>query len=188
MNDENNTITDPQTVCVECEENINTDEDLCLFIGDSTFCEGCYEDTLGSAAMLLVFDGESWRKYRVTEYGNIDAETGDNVEDLNATQIWVSSDGWRGHHDVHIPGFVELYSGWTTFMTDDTVLRKIRFNDLLGEIENGDFTPPFEMAIALSMTSNVFSTAIGVYAREGNDDEFRSWVDDVIDWLPNALS
>jgi hypothetical protein len=173
-------VNEQNQPCISCETIINVDEgDYCTYFTNGkviNLCYGCDEDQLNSASnVYLVEDGEV-KHFYVTDYFSCDALYREQVEDL-FERSWVSNYG-RGHYDTTIQGFQEIkdLTGWTTAWVDETVSRKTTFNDWAGEVISGDIVPPVTLAIVLDPTSNVFSTGVSVWVKDGDIDEFAKWI------------
>jgi hypothetical protein len=82
-----------------------------------------------------------------------------------------------------------VLSGWTTGgWGDPTAERKLAFNKWAQSLYDNDTVPPVDIAVATDPTSNVFSTAVGVFVPEDQVEEFTQWINGELDNLRYALS
>jgi hypothetical protein len=103
---------------------------------------------------------------------------------------WVSLNGWRGFYQHDIAGFesVKDIEGWTTFMPDEFHQHKVTVNNFLKQFGDGEITPPVRAAVAVSETTNVFSSSVDVFVEEGHGDEFIEWLKIVAPTLERDLN
>lgn len=182
--------------CDSCTDDINTDEDI--FYGSEssgkTFCESCYIDDRQSASSLFITgpnfqnsDNEPVTFY-VSEHF-VEDKWGEYISEPKVSRTYVSSSAWRGYHETTIEGWSEVLSGWTTGgWGDETAQRKLAFNQWAESLYESDTVPPVDIAIATDPTSNVFSTAIGVFVPTEKVEEFTQWINGELDNLRYALS
>jgi hypothetical protein len=182
---------DAYVKCVGCEEYIEVDVDDYTYTSDGeVLCYGCEESEGQYASTVLVRDPEGLVKVLVTDHHVRDAEYFEDFTDIKITRGWKSSGGYRGYYETSLEGFTEITSGWTTGMPDDTVTRKMDFNDWAERLMDTEFESPFpfRVAVVCDPTSNVFSTAIGVWVEDDRAEEFKDLIgDEEFDSLHAAL-
>lgn len=178
--------------CLNCERFLDEDVDDIHCVDAGAMCCGCYEATFEDMSNVhVVVDGEVTR-YMVTDYETIDT-WGEPPDDLKITRTWHSSSGWRGYNETSIEGWVEVpgLNGWTTGFVDETVARKADLNTWVQRVLDGGLDEgeecPVPLAIILDPTSNVFSTAVGVWAQEDDVEAVKQWMADDYDMLSEAL-
>ena len=182
--------------CDNCEDLINTDEDI--FYGSEitgkSFCEGCYNSDRQYASQVLItgpnftsYNDEPVKLYVSEDF--VEDQWGEYVSEPKLSRTYKSTSAWRGYHETTIEGWSEVLSGWTTGGWDDsTGQRKLAFNQWAENLYVNDTVPPVDIAIATDPTSNVFSTAIGVFVPEAQVNDFNEWVNGELDNLRYALS
>lgn len=185
--------------CISCEEVLDTENGEYYWsdVKDGALCSGCEELDLNSASSVWVINGQGEKtKVLVSEYHVVTAEYlepyGGVVGEVSMSREWKSSSAWRGHYETTLEGFVEIedLTGWTTGMPDETVARKVDLNAWLEEVlsdSNEDYERLFEFAIVIEQTSNVFSQAVGIWVKEGQVEEFKTWLGSGYDVLSEAL-
>lgn len=182
--------------CDNCSDEINTDEDM--FYGSElsgkTFCPSCYESDRQNASQVFVrgpnfmqSNGDPVILYVSSDF--IEDVNGEYITEPKLSRTYKSSSGWRGHYETTIEGWSEVLSGWTTGgWGDPTGQRKLAFNLWAQNLYESDEVPPVDVAIATDPTSNVFSTAVGVFVPKEKVDEFTQWINGELDNLRYALS
>ena len=182
--------------CDNCSDDINTDEDI--FYGSEssgeTFCPSCYESDRQDASRVFITgpnfmpsDDEPVIFY-VSEHFVVN-RYGEFVTEPRLSRTYKSTSAWRGYYETTIEGWSEVLSGWTTGGWDDpTGQRKLAFNRWAESLYDGNTVPPVDIAIATDPTSNVFSTAVGVFVPTEKVDEFTQWINGELDNLRYALS
>jgi hypothetical protein len=110
-----------------------------------------------------LIDEEGAHKHYVGDY-EVMTEDGDDAEDL-LSRRWVSTDAWRGYEVTTPTGnWKEANSGWTTVGYDDAIARSKRsFNEWSQGVIEGEIAVPCKVWIIFDVTSNVFSTSVGVF-------------------------
>ena len=182
--------------CADCGDDINTDDDL--FYGSEltgdTFCPSCYRNDLENASTAL-FAGPDYLRVAAEPVQILVGEKfiedryGDPFTDVEVTRQYISTGGWRGYEETKIVGWTEILSGWTTGgWGDPTADRKQPFNEWAESLFTGENVPPVNVAVITDRTSNVFSTAIGVFVPEDDVDTFTEWLNGELDNLRYALS
>jgi hypothetical protein len=128
-------------------------------------------------------------KYLVTDSFALQYDDWSVEVDGFLSRSYHSTDGWRGYHETKIEGFIELkdLTGWTTGYTDSSVSRKEFLNNWVQALFEGRLNPPCEVGICFDPTSNVFSTAVGIWTKEDDADTFKEWLGGDYDTLSNAL-
>jgi hypothetical protein len=187
--------------CVSCEEVVEPDDssyDDRRFTKDGEeICWGCYENSFNYASTANVIREGVAKRWTITDY-TIEDEYGEEPwrdEDLEFSRDWKSSGGYRGHYETSIKGWVEVpgLTGWTTGWVDETVTRKDVFNEwaekmISGENDEEALICPVPVAIVCDPTSNVFSTAIGVWVPEEALEDFKEWLNGDLEDLSYGLS
>ena len=185
-------------LCYSCEETITDDDpyfDSRQYTDRGELCYGCYEYDLNYASTAVwVRPDDEVVKYYVgdhvimNEWGDTEFYEGDPI----LSRGYHSTDGWRGYNETRVEGWEEIKSltGWTTGDWGDFVgERKRPFNEWSQELCGGKLDPPCEVIITFDPTSNVFSTAVGVWVPEGAHDTFMGWLgEDRAEQLDRALT
>ena len=161
--------------CSECEAPIDTESDPVYYTeGEEDYqCAGCWDSAIqyGSRAYQagpgFEVDPETGTVplVIVTEYGVLDGAYYERVKSPLA-RSYHSSDGWGGCYVTRVTeeGWAEVSSGWTTGNWGDAIAdSKQDFNSWAESIISGKVVPPFPVWIIFDPTSNVFSTAVGVW-------------------------
>jgi len=182
--------------CDNCNDKIDTDDDI--FYGSEmtgkTFCGGCYESDRQNASQLIITgpnfqsnDNEPVKLYVSEDF--VEDQWGEYISEPKVSRTYVSTNAWRGYHETTVEGWTEVLSGWTTGgWGDETAERKLVFNQWAESLFNNETVPPVDVAIATDPTSNVFSTAIGVFVPTKKVEEFNLWINGELDNLRYALS
>lgn len=190
-------MTDPTTTftCPGCESEVNTDTDCygISTVDGKEYCEGCREADLGSASTVFLFgpgyepDSDGPVRFYIGSLFHEDRYA-EEPRDFTFSQKYVRTDGWRGYTETSIDGWTEVTTGWTTGDWGDSVSdRKAPFRDWVESLHDGDIDLPCPVAIVCDLTSNVFSTAIGVWVPDENADQFREWINGDLKVLEDAL-
>lgn len=191
--DINQLRTENDLKCCNCNRYLDDLVDDVHYVGDGPMCWGCYEATFETASNVYMVTDGVVEHLLVTDYEAIN-DYGDEV--LNGPKIsrtWRSSSGWRGYNETSIEGWVEVpgLNGWTTGFVDETVARKADLNTWVQRVLDGGLDEgeecPVPLAIILDPTSNVFSTAVGVWAQENDVEAVKQWMADDYDMLSEAL-
>lgn len=163
--------------CTECEEAIDPDNDDCQWsnVKEDWVCYGCYESDLSYVSTVTyIRPGDDPFKVYVGDL-TVMNEWGDEVDDVR--RGYTHTDGWRGYHTTRLDGWTEIVDGWTTGnWGDGTGARKATFNEWAEALYTGDLEAPCEIAVVADPTSNVFSTAVGVWVADENVDLFNEWL------------
>jgi hypothetical protein len=176
--------------CIICEEVIDVENDSSYYSekkgGD--VCSGCEESDMESASTVYLIDADGEKKkVLVSEYFVKDAEYfedyGSTTDEVTMTREYIHTDGWRGFFKTSLEGYEEIkdLTGWTTGFSDEYTTRKNVLNEWCERMLGDDDEPRasgVEWAIVFERTSNVFSTAVGVWVKEGQRDAFVTWLDD----------
>jgi hypothetical protein len=184
------------TKCAHCSDDINTEDDI--FYGSetngNTYCETCHHADMneGSVVMLTGPDYERTPEgpYRII-VGDWFVEDlwGESTSDLLVNRVYKSTDAWRGYYETSIYDWTEVLSGWTTGGGGDPIAdRKQAFNEWAESLFDGKNVPPVNIALITDPTSNVFSTAIGVFVPDEQVETFEQWINGELDNLRYALS
>jgi hypothetical protein len=164
-------MTEELTVCGGCQENFDNDEGgRYSELVEAWICDGCVEDANSSASSAYLVEGGVAERFLVTEYEILDGEYEDAGNVLE--RRYVSTDGWRGYYETRPVGdnWTEAQSGWTTGDWGDAISdSKREFNAWAEAVISGTIQYGFPVWIVTDPTSNVFSTAVGVWIPEGAD-------------------
>ena len=184
------------TTCDHCEDQIDTESDV--FYGSETnggtYCRGCYESDVREASTVFLTGPD----YPATSEGPVQVAVGqwfiedrwlEPFTDLTFKRAYHSTDGWRGYIETTIEGWSEILGGWTTDgWGDSTARRKQPFNEWAESLFTGEIVPPVNVAVITDPTSNVFSTAIGVFVPNEHVETFTNWLNGELDNLRYALT
>jgi len=177
--------------CDECKDWLDIENGEHTYDkNENIVCHACESSEFENASTVHVVhpDGEK-KQVLVTERFTVEREYFEPV--TGYTREWQSSSGYRGTYVTSVEGHVEVLSGWMTGWVDETVPQKARFNEWLERVlgDDEEHEPaPCKFVIAFDPTSNVFSTAVGVWVEEENRDEFVEWLGDDFEVLHNALT
>lgn len=183
------------TPCASCEEDMYESDDDVQWsnVLEDMVCYSCYENDLSYVSVITFYGPEPLGRYEDRHkiyVGDITImdQYGDEP-DVNVTRTYHRTDGWRGYQETRIEGWSEVTSGWTTGNWGDyTGQRKATFNEWAEALHDGEILPPCEVAIIADPTSNVFSTAIGVWVRDEDMDTFMEWLGEgMLEDLEEAL-
>lgn len=194
-------MTDTLIKCDNCSDQIDTDNDMFYGseINGNTYCEGCHHEDMNGASVIML-TGPNWDRTSEGPYrifvGSWFIEDlwgephGDHqFSDLKITRTYKATNAWRGYSETVIDGWTEVLAGWTTGgWGDPTADRKQVFNEWAENLFTGEIVPPCNIAVITDPTSNVFSTAIGVFVPDAEVDTFTAWVNGELDNLRYALS
>jgi len=174
-------------ICVECEGEIDTENDCFREVENGGLCPDCEHEVLERASTVMMFDPlHDPIMLLVTDYGAI--ETDSYEESDWARRVWKPIVG-GGYYETTVKNMTEVkgLSGWTSGWVDETVQRKIDFNQWATDLREGEIVPPVEVAITADPTSNIFSMAIGVHVKPEDLEEFTAWLGEKFDILASAL-
>ena len=182
--------------CDKCSDDIDNENDV--FYGSEItgkiFCPSCFESDRQSASQLFI-TGPNFQDYEnepiklLVSEDFIEDKWGEYVSEPKVSRTYKSTSAWRGYYETTIEGWTEVLSGWTTGgWGDETGQRKQAFNQWAESLYNGETVPLIDIAIAPDPTSNVFSTAIGVFVPSEKVEEFTLWINGELDNLRYALS
>lgn len=174
--------------CMECEDLIDMDEDYARWCADGLLCETCERSALEYASTVLLVGYGQTLKYLVTDNFAMDTECAEEAN--NMRREWVETAKYRGYYQTTIDGMVEVQglTGWTTGFVDHTVEAKHDFNQWAEDVCQGEIEVPVPIAIVCDITTNVFSTAIGVHVAPEHQDQLLAWLGDQYNVLHGALS
>lgn len=173
----------------DCGREIDTDQEPVYFTADGKgYCETCHDHDLQYASTVIVVDGGERRTYHVGDLFVEDEWCETDGIPYRFTRTYHRTDAWRGYHETTIDGWTELTSGWTTGGWGDPIAdRKQRFNQWANDVCSGEAECPVPLAIVSDPTSNVFSTAIGVFVPTSDVDTVKEWLGESLDDLVTAL-
>jgi hypothetical protein len=182
--------------CENCSTEIDAENDVFYGseINDKAYCSSCYESDLTGASTAFLtgpdypFTSEGATRILVGDWF-IQNQWGDPWTELTFQRTYQRSSAWRGYYETTIDGWTEILGGWTTGgWGDPTADRKAVFNDWAENLFTGEIVPPFNIAVITDPTSNVFSTAIGVFVPVEQADTAEAWLNGELDNLRYALS
>jgi hypothetical protein len=173
VEDEPEDDNDTTFLCTNCEV-VYDAENEGIHISEATheaFCDECWYQQFNEAShATLVEDGEA-TGYLVTEHGAFDSQYMEEVEGL-LVRTYHSTDGWRGYYETKPVGdWREMAQGWTTGNWGDVISdSKQAFNDWVASVLRGDTILDRPVWIIADLTSNVFSTTMGIYIPKDAED------------------
>lgn len=157
------------TVCqdADCDNEISPMEDDSRFATDIGWvCWPCWESAESHASKAYhVVDGEA-EAYLVHEYGVFSYEDLEEVDPPPLSRTYKRTDGWRGYYETRPTdeGWTEIEAGWTTGNWGDAIAdSKQAFNAWAERVMDGRTILDHPVWIVFDLTSNVFSTAVGVF-------------------------
>lgn len=181
--------------CHGCEADLDLDVD-CYYdseVDGHSYCSDCRDADFTSAAVVSVYgpgyapDSDGAVRYYVGSLFRED-RYGDEPN-LTFHQKWVSTDAWRGYSVTTIEGWAEVIDGWSTGDWGDGISdRKQPFREWVEGLHTGKIVPPCPVAVVVDVTSNVFSSAIGIFVPEGDMATFAEWLNGDAEVLKEALS
>ena len=164
-------------VCEDCGDVMTTDGSQGYTVRESDgahFCESCVSNSYSYASTVWLYaPREGASQVTVTDIETIN-QWGDPVRGIE--RHYVSTDAWRGYHETRLEGYTEITSGWTTGNWGDGISdRKQSFNKWANRVIEGIEECPFRIALVFDPTSNVFSTAVGVWVDSQQMEDFAQW-------------
>jgi hypothetical protein len=179
----------PIIKCTDCEKVIDEDDGSAWSpITGEPYCYGCEQSDLEHASTLLRFDADGLTE---VTFGDAFVRTESDIEipdwfnELFAygfkVRSYHSSNAWRGYYetDTLMVNLKSLASGWTTGMPDETVSRKADFNELGELLNRGQEVAPAPIYFLIEPTSNIFSQAMTVLAKESDIETLTEWLDSI---------
>jgi hypothetical protein len=184
-----------ETLCSGCQTAIDTENEMYWpsHRTDDVFCENCRINDMGYASTIMLFGPDfpptsnGPHRVLVTDHF-VEDQWGEEFNDLEVEHRYVHTSAWRGYQETKIVGWTEMVDGWTTGMPDDTVARKIDFNEWVEDLAEEQIIPPVNLAVIMDQTSNVFSMAIGVHVPAEQVEDFTTWINGELSNLRYALS
>jgi hypothetical protein len=187
-------MTDTAAKCASCEAVLDEDNYYAYSeITEKEYCQECELSDLRSASTVTLFgpnhpaDGDGPERILVGDWF-IQDRWGEHYTDLKLQRTYHHSSAWRGYYETSVEGWTEIVNGWTTGSVDETVARKVDFNDWAESLYDGSLVSPCDLAVVTDPTSNVFSTAIGVHVPTDKVDEFTAWLNGSLETLRYALT
>ena len=179
--------TETQQKCVSCESILEEDDYTYANVQDKPLCYGCEESDLQSASTLVKVHGGEIDRVRIGSYViyDDDAEIPDFLKEIAGDSLdirkWTNTDGWRGHGSTieNFKGIKVLASGWTTGWADEYHQRKIKFNNFLNEIAEGEYATPYPIYVLMEQTSNVFSQGVDFFTEERYESAVTQWLEEI---------
>ena len=184
--------------CIECEEEIEVDEygepewDV-QYWEDGIQCLRCYQCEYPSTVYHYVPGVEVSHEtakipmFYVYDHGFMDqwGDTEPYGVDLGLSRTYHCSSGWRGHNETRPTGdWHEVKAGWTTGDWGDwTANSKRDANQWMEDLITGEADCPVEVVIAFDPTSNVFSTAVGIWVRDEDAETFIEYIGEALEGL-----
>lgn len=185
----------PIQKCVECDQDINQDQDFYEYnASGEIICEGCNDSHWESAIIVYEFDPNEDSMRRLDYAYTLDKTRDvDNYDTFEGTPIciksagWKSTDAWRGYIAVDFnDGYEVVANGWATGSYDD-VGWKWGFNEFFENMNEGNIIAPVPVWFVFARTSNVFSTATDVVVRSNQVDTFLNWLAEEADMTREQL-
>jgi len=181
-----------------CEEQFDPEVDDCRYseLLKGWYCWGCYESHQDHSSTVFVVENGEKRAYIVNDFEIVDREYGESVYPGDVIgkgikRVYRSTDGWRGHYETTIEDWVEVVSGWTTGNWGDSISNsKQVFNEWAQNLleDSLEEPPPVHVAVIVDPTSNLFSTAVGVFVHRDNYAEFVVWLNGDRETLEYSLT
>jgi len=182
-------MTEEIMKCLSCEDVVNEDDGF-VFVKDGVLCYSCEGEDLERASRVLLVAADGTKQtVLVSTYRVVEAEYFEDFDEVAMSRTWHATDGWRGYFETELDGYEELtdLTGWTTGMPDESVSRKFDLNEWLERVFTEDVFAEVDFAIVTELTSNVFSTAVGVWVKEGQREAFLEWLNGDYEMLKGAL-
>lgn len=176
----------------DCETDVEQDSYMSP-INLESYCWDCMDYDLQHSSTLYRFvPGHKADVVRfgdiavMNEYGDEPGEWFWDLFDGKVSRDWHPTDGWRGYMSSmnNISGATTIAEGWTTGWVDDSVGRKMIFNEWLSDLTEGEIAYRDDIYVMLEPTSNVFSVGVAVFTF--NDDLARGILQETD--LKHALS
>lgn len=171
--------------CIDCDEEVDTECGDYQWWEEGVQCWGCYESEYPSTAYHYEPEyGEVSHEtgkipmYYIFDHGQMN-QWGDTANDIEFTSGYVRTDGWRGYQTCQPVGddWYEARSGWTTGDWGDSVSNgKRNVNEWMEKVITGEERPPCEVVIIFSPTSNVFSTGVGIWIHDEDEEAFTAYI------------
>lgn len=180
-------MTATKEKCVSCEQDFNEDELTYSNVKNQALCYDCENEDTQSASTLVKIHGGEIDRVRIGDYTiyDDDAEIPDFLAELHTGdfkgRLYQKTDGWRGHYETvkNLDNVAVLASGWTTGWADEYHQRKIRFNNFLNEIGEGNYPTPYPFYALMELTSNVFSQTVDVFCLKKDEENVRAWLEEI---------
>ncbi len=158
--------------CAGCGESIEEDEYRPSQNGDDLYHDECWFSEFDYASTVWIIQGEEPQKVLVCSHGTYDGEYLEDYDGaLTISRAYHRTDGWRGYYETRLEGFEEVEAGWTTGNWGDAIsASKQDFNTWAQSLIEGKATLPEGLTVVLAFdpTSNVFSTAAGVFTNDAD--------------------
>lgn len=160
----------PIIECAGCGESIEEDNFYTSQNGDDLYHDNCWSQEFDYASTVWIIEaGSEPLKVLVCSHGSYEAEYQEEYSGLELQRAYHSTSGWRGYYETRVEGFEEVEAGWTTGNWGDSISdSKQDFNTWSGALINGEVDLPEGLTVVLAFdpTSNVFSTAAGVFTND----------------------
>lgn len=176
--------------CPGCEEwfDYGDWENYCMFgnLSEESLCEGCYESDTTYPSTLLRFTADGHEKVLFGDhvgYG-MNKHYVDEPFDwfFDLFEEWTGrayqhTDAWRGYYctERNFTGITVLDDGWMTGNWGD-VPWKQDMHSFLEALNDGMLVPPAPLYVLFEPTSNVFSTATTLFARNEDVEVLTAWL------------
>ena len=161
-------------ICEACDEPILEEGSYMVGADQNIYHDSCWSAEFDYASKVWVTEGAEPYQVLVCSHGTYDAEYLEGYDGpLEIERTWHQSDGWRGYYETRVTneGWSEVDSGWTTGNWGDYVSdSKQDFNAWSQALIAGLVTLPEGLTVVLAFdpTSNVFSTAAGVFTNDAD--------------------
>ena len=163
----------PTIECAGCGESIEEDNFYSSQNGDDLYHDECWFSEFDYASNVWIIQGGGQAlKVLVCSHGTYDGEYLEDYDGaLTISRAYHRTDGWRGYYETRVEGFEEVEAGWTTGNWGDAIsASKQDFNTWAQSLIEGKVTLPEGLTVVLAFdpTSNVFSTAAGVFTNDAD--------------------
>lgn len=176
--------------CPVCEEWFSAEywENYCSYgnLSEESLCEGCYLSDTNYPSTLLRFTDEGVEKVLFgdhTGYGMAEDYTDEPFDwFFDLFEEWTGrayhhSSGWRGYFctERKFDGITVLDDGWMTGDWGDVPWKR-DMHSFLEALSGGTLVPPAPLYVMFEPTSNVFSTATTIFARNEDVEVLTAWL------------
>ena len=173
--------TEEQIKCPvkDCDSILTEDSDTMFStVLEDYICYGCYESDTQYMSTFTRYREDGHDVVYIGDLIIYNQYGDDGLPDWLEEKLdgnfrqWVSTDAWRGHFAApDFKGLERIAEGWSTGWADETVSRKLDFNEWMEEVHTGVIRYPFNLYVMISPTSNIFSVGIDVFVDKDIADE-----------------
>ncbi len=169
---ETNTV---YATCEACDEPILEEGSYMVGADQYVYHDSCWSSEFDYASKVWVIEGdEDPYQVLICSHGTYDEYLEDYDGPLEIERTYhAATDGWREYYETRVTneGWTEVDAGWTTGNWGDSISdAKQDFNDWAQALIEGRVTLPEGLKVVLTFdpTSNVFSTAAGVFTNDAD--------------------